>query len=94
MDLIRSVLANELHLALVTAPPTDAKLTAAPFAETRLCAAHGVINAEQAFYLVFERAGVAILPRPSTLGTPAGAVVVRPLSDPAFRDLSHYAPRR
>ena len=121
---------------LVTAPPTDAKLTAVPFAETRLCAvfsdghaaapkehvtledfandewillprnvnatihdtiletaartgipfrqAHGVINAEQAFYLVSERAGVAILPRPSTLGTPAGAVVVRPLSDPAL----------
>jgi DNA-binding transcriptional LysR family regulator len=136
MELVRSVLANELHLALVTAPPTDAKLTAVPFAETRLCAVfsdghaaaqkqhitledfandewillprnvntaihetiletaartgipfrqtHGVINAEQAFYLVSERAGVAILPRPSTLGAPAGAVVVRPLSDPAL----------
>jgi DNA-binding transcriptional LysR family regulator len=136
MELVRSVLANELHMALVTAPPTDAKLTAVPFAETRLCAvfsdghaaaskehvaledfandewillprnvnatihdtiletaartgipfrqAHGVINAEQAFYLVSEQAGVAILPRPSTLGDPAGAVVVRPLFDPAL----------
>jgi LysR substrate binding domain len=46
--------------------------------------AHGVINAEQAFYLVSERAGVAILPRPSTLGATPGAVVVRPLSDPAL----------
>jgi DNA-binding transcriptional LysR family regulator len=136
MELIRSVLANELHLALVTAPPTDAKLTAVPFAETRLCAvfsdghaaaqkehvtledfvndewillpqnvntaihntiletaaktgipfrqAHGVMNAEQAFYLVSQRAGVAILPRPSTVGTPAEGVVVRTLSDPAL----------
>jgi len=136
MELVRSVLANELHLALVTAPPTDAKITAVPFAETRLCAvfsdghaaaqkeqvtledfasdewillprnvntaihdtileavartgipfrqAHGVINAEQAFYLVSQRAGVAILPRPSTVGAPAGGVVVRTLSDPAL----------
>jgi len=135
-ELVRSVLANELHIALVTAPSTDAKLTLVPFAETRLCAvfsdghaaapkeqvtledfandewillsrnvntvihdtiletaartgipfrqAHGVINAEQAFYLVSERAGVAILPRPGTLGAPAGGVVVRPLSDPAL----------
>jgi len=136
MELVRSVLTNELHLALVTAPPTDAKLTAVPFAETRLCAvfsdghaaaqkeritlddfandewillprnvntvihdtiletaaksgipfrqAHGVINAEQAFHLVSERAGVAILPKPSAGGTPAADVVVRPLSDPAL----------
>jgi DNA-binding transcriptional LysR family regulator len=136
MELVRSVLANELHLALVTAPPTDAKLTAVPFAETRLCAvfsdthaavqkehvslqdfahdewillpqnvntaihdtiletaaktgipfrqAHGVINAEQAFYLVSQRAGVAILPRPSTVGTREGGVVVRTLSDAAL----------
>src|SRR5581483_1514000 len=128
MELVRSVLANELHLALVTAPPADTKLTAVRFAETRLCAvfsdghaaaqkehvaledfandewillpqnvntaihdtiletaaktgipfrqAHGVINAEQAFYLVSQRAGVAILPRPSTVGPPAEGVVV------------------
>jgi DNA-binding transcriptional LysR family regulator len=136
MELVRSVLENELHIALVTAPPTDSKLTAVPFAETRLCAvfsdehaaapkeqvtladfandewillprnvnatihdtiletaartripyrqAHGVINAEQAFYLVSERAGVALLPRPGIVGAPAGGVVVRPLSDPAL----------
>jgi DNA-binding transcriptional LysR family regulator len=136
MELVRSVLASELHLALVTAPPTAPELTAVPFAETRLCAvfsdahaaaakeqvtledfgndewillprnvntsihdtiletaaragipfrqAHGVINAEQAFYLVSQRAGVAILPRPSTAGGPARGVVVRTLSDPAL----------
>jgi DNA-binding transcriptional LysR family regulator len=136
MELVRAVLAYELHIALVTAPPTDAKLTAVPFTETRLCAvfsdghaaapkeqvtlddfandewillprnvntaihdailetaartgipfrqAHGVINAEQAFYLVSERAGVAILPRPSTVGAPGEGVVVRTLSDPAL----------
>jgi LysR family transcriptional regulator, benzoate and cis,cis-muconate-responsive activator of ben and cat genes len=136
MELVRSVLANELHLALVTAPPADAKLTAVPFAETRLCAvfsdghaaaqkeqvtledfandewillpqnvntaihdtiletaaktgipfrqAHGVINAEQAFYLVSERAGVAIVPRPCSVGAQAGGVIMRTLSDPAL----------
>lgn len=133
-ELVRSVLANELHMALVTAPPTDAKLTLVPFAETRLCAvfsdthpaaakeevtledfandewillprnvntaihdtileraaragipfrqAHGVINTEQAFYLVSERAGVAILPMPSTGAAPG--VVVRTLCNPAL----------
>src|SRR5438552_9626765 len=136
MELVRGVLANELHMALVTAPPTDAKLTSVPFAETRLCAvfsaghpaaqkeqvtledfandewillpqnvntaihdtiletaartgipfrqAHGVINAEQAFYLVSQRAGVAILPRPVTQGAPGDGVVVRTLSDPGL----------
>lgn len=136
MELVRSVLANEIHMALVTAPPTDAKLTAVPFAETRLCAAfsnghaaaqkervtledfaddewillprnvntaihdtilesaarigiasrqaHGVINAEQAFYLVSEGAGVAILPVPSTVGPLGRGVFVRTLSDPAL----------
>jgi LysR family transcriptional regulator, benzoate and cis,cis-muconate-responsive activator of ben and cat genes len=136
LELVRSVLANELHIALVTAPPTDAKITAVPFAEMRLCAvlpeahaaarkeqvtlqdiandewillprtvntvihdaiietaarrgipakpAHGVINAQQAFCLVSERAGVGILPQPSALGLPENGVVVRPLSDPAL----------
>lgn len=37
-DLVRSVLAEELHLALVTAPQKDAQLTAVSFAETHLCA--------------------------------------------------------
>src|SRR5438874_3161934 len=38
MELVRSVLANELHMALVTAPVSDAKLTVVSFAETQLCA--------------------------------------------------------
>jgi len=36
LELVRSVLANELHMALVTAPPVDGKLTIVPFAETQL----------------------------------------------------------
>jgi DNA-binding transcriptional LysR family regulator len=39
MDLIRSVLAGELNLALVTAPPEDAHITAVPFARAPLFAA-------------------------------------------------------
>jgi LysR family transcriptional regulator, benzoate and cis,cis-muconate-responsive activator of ben and cat genes len=136
MELVRSVLANDLHMALVTAPPIDAKLTAVAFAETRISAvfseahpaaqkqqvtlqdfandewillprnvntvihdtiletaartgipfrqSHGVINAEQVFYLVSQRAGVAILPMSSTVGVPAGGVVMRTLSDPTL----------
>ena len=38
IELVRSVIANELHMALVTAPPTEARLTVVPFAETQLCA--------------------------------------------------------
>ncbi len=37
-ELVRSVLADELNLALVTTPPLNPKLTAIPFAETQLCA--------------------------------------------------------
>jgi len=135
MELVRSVLANELHMALVTAPVFDAKLTIVSFAETQLCAdpeahtaahneqlelqhlakeewilfprsvnpvvhdsisetarregiptrqAHEIITAQQAFHLVSEGAGVAILPKPSTLGLRADGVVVRPLSDPSL----------
>ena len=136
MELVRSVLANELHMALVTAPVSDAKLTVVSFAETQLCAvmpethpaanneqlqlrhlakdewivfprsvnplihgsiletagrqgiptrqAHEIITAQQAFHLVYERAGVAILPKPSTLGLRAEGVVIRPLSDPSL----------
>jgi hypothetical protein len=55
--------------------------------------ADAVINAEQAFYSVSERAGAAILPRPSALGAPSArggcADVVR--SSPVIRDLSRYA---
>lgn len=39
MELVRSVLAGELNLALVTAPPEDARITAVPFARTPLYAA-------------------------------------------------------
>jgi DNA-binding transcriptional LysR family regulator len=39
MELVRSVLAGELNLALVTAPPEDSQITAAPFALTPLYAA-------------------------------------------------------
>lgn len=120
MELVRSVLASELHMALVTAPPSEAKLTVVSFAETQLCAVlpeahaaahnerlqlqhlasdewilfprsvnpliydsilettgregiptgqtHEIITAQQAFHLVSEGAGVAILLKPSTLG--------------------------
>ena len=133
MELIRSVLSNELHIALVTAPASDAKLTVVPFAETQRCAvlpethaaahnervrlkdlasdewilfprsvnqvvhdsiletaaregipttqAHEIITAQQAFHLVAERAGVAILPKPSALRLHLDGVVVRLLSD-------------
>lgn len=39
MELIRGVLAGELSLALVTAPPEDAQITAVPFAHAPLYAA-------------------------------------------------------
>lgn len=136
LELVRSVLANELHIALVTAPPVDSKLTAVPFAETQLCAVlpethvsarqqqvkledlagdewilfprsvhaaiydrvretaakagvptkqtHEILTAHQAFYLVSEGAGVAILPKPSESGLYAEGVVVRPLANPSL----------
>jgi DNA-binding transcriptional LysR family regulator len=39
MELVRSVLAGELNLALVTAPPEDAQIAATPFAQAPLYAA-------------------------------------------------------
>jgi len=67
MELVRSVLANELHLALVTAPPTDAKLTAVAFAETRLCAvfsdAHAAAVKEQVTLEDFANDEWILLPR-------------------------------
>ena len=67
MELARSVLANELHLALVTAPPTDAKLTAVPFAETRLCAVfsdgHAAAQKEQITLEDFANDEWILLPR-------------------------------
>ncbi len=51
IELVRSVLAGELNLALVTAPPEDAQITAAPFALTPLYAAlpesHAATQKEQ-----------------------------------------------
>ena len=38
IELVRSVMAGELNLALVTAPPEDPKITAVPFDLTPLCA--------------------------------------------------------
>ena len=46
LELVRSVLASELHIALVTAPPVDGKLTIVPFAETQLCAVLPETHAE------------------------------------------------
>jgi DNA-binding transcriptional LysR family regulator len=51
IELIRSVLAGELNLALVTAPPEDSQIEAAPFALTPLYAAlpetHAAAQKEQ-----------------------------------------------
>ena len=136
MELVRGVLANELHMALVTAPPSDGKLTTVPYAETHYCAvlqethqaahneqaslrdlssdewilfprsvnsliydritetarnqgiptrhAHEVMTAQEAFYLVSEGAGVAILPQPSMIGVQASGIVFVPLFDPSL----------
>jgi len=133
MESIRSVLEGELNLALVMAPPQDARITAVPFAPTPLYAAlpethsaahkerlvledlakdewilfakrvhpfvheaimdtarrqsivpkyaHNIIVAEQAFDLVSEHVGVAILTKPATRDFHADRVVVKPLSD-------------
>jgi len=136
MELVRSVLASELHMALLTAPPIDSKLTAVPFTESQLYAvlpqghpaanssqvrlldlagdewivfprsanatiydaieetarkdgipsrqAHEIITAQQAFHLVSERAGTAILPKPSAFGLHLDGVTVLPISDPSL----------
>jgi len=136
MELTRSVLANELHLALVTAPPIDTKLTAVPFAESQMYAilpdghaaasseyvklqdlasddwilfprsvnaviydaiadtaakegiaarqTHEIITIHEAFYLVSERAGVAILPKPVGMGLCTDGLVALPLADPSL----------
>jgi len=136
LELVRSVLASELHIALVTAPPVDGELTIVPFGETQLCAvlpethaaarqlhvkiedlandewilfprsvnaaiydgvretaanagvptmpSHEVMTAQQAFYLVSEGAGVAVLPKASESGLRTEGVVVRPLSNPSL----------
>jgi DNA-binding transcriptional LysR family regulator len=133
IELVRSVLAGELNLALVTAPPEDSQITAAPFALTPLYAvlpedhvaaqkenlvlkylardewimfarrvhpiihdaimetarregisakhAHEIITAEHAVHLVSEHVGVAILAKPTALGSRSESVVVKALSD-------------
>lgn len=43
--------------------------------------AHEIITAQQAFHLVSEHAGAAILPKPSALGLRAEGVVALPLAD-------------
>jgi DNA-binding transcriptional LysR family regulator len=51
IELVRSVMAGELDLALVTAPPEDSKITSVPFALTPLYAVlpetHGAAQKEQ-----------------------------------------------
>lgn len=145
-ELIRGVLANELQIALVSAPPVDANLTIVPFAETQLCAvlpeshaaaqnehvvlwdlaeddwilfpravnyvihdaimetaakagvpirqAHEVMTAQQALHLVSERAGIAILPKPSRIDLRADGVMILPLSDPSLSFKTSLVMRR
>lgn len=38
MELVRGVIAGEVNLALITAPPTEAQITAVPFDRSPLCA--------------------------------------------------------
>ncbi|MGA7894587.1 MAG: LysR family transcriptional regulator [Candidatus Sulfotelmatobacter sp.] len=136
IELVRSVIAGELNLALVTAPPEHPQITAVPFARMPLYAvlpqthpaaqkehitlqdlanddwilsgrqahpvvhdaildaarhagigpkhAHNIITDQQAFHLVLENVGVAILTKPTALGVRAEDVAVKPLSDPSL----------
>ena len=46
---------------------------------------HGVLTAQEAFYLVSQRVGVAILTKPTMLDTRARkSVIVKPLADTAL----------
>jgi DNA-binding transcriptional LysR family regulator len=135
--LVRSVLAGELDLALVAAPPEDSQITSVLLSRAQLCALlpaghpaahkeslvledlaqdawilfskqvhpllrdaileaaqreaivpkdlHDVLTAQEAFYLVAQRVGVAILTKPTTLDTRAKKdVIVKPLADTAW----------
>ena len=137
VDLVRSVLAGELDLALVAAPPEDSQITSVLLSRAQLCAlvpeghaaahkeslvledlaqdawilfskqvhpllrdaileaaegeeivpkdVHGVLTAQEAFYLVAQRVGVAILTKPTMLDTRAKkGVIVKPLADTAL----------
>ena len=133
IELVRSVMAGELNLALVTAPPENSQITAVAFARTPVYAAlpqthaaaqkeriglqelagdewivfarrvhpvihdaimdaarregiapknaHNIITPQQAVHLVSEHVGVAILTHPTSVGSGAEGIVVKPLSD-------------
>ncbi|MGA2417468.1 MAG: LysR family transcriptional regulator [Candidatus Sulfotelmatobacter sp.] len=135
-ELVRSVMAGDLDLALVTAPPENSRITAAAFARTHLYVAlaenhpaaqkeniglqdlagdewillarrahplvhdaiidaakrdgialgqtHEVHTAQQAFHLVRERVGVAILTK-CAVDVSVRGVVVKSLSDTSLR---------
>ena len=137
MELVRSVLAGELNLALVAAPPSDSQITAVSLSRAQLYAllpeghaaadkrslvlqdlaqdewilfskqvhpllhdaileaaqreaivpkdVHDILTAQEAFHLVAQHVGVAILTKPTTLDSGAKKdVVVKPLSDPTL----------
>ncbi len=137
IDLVRSVLAGELDLALVAAPPQDSQITSVLLSRAQLCAlipeghaaahkesliledlaqdawilfskqvhpllrgaiieaaereavvpkdVHDVLTAQEAFYLVAQRVGVAILTKPTMLDNRAKKdVIVKPLADNAL----------
>ncbi len=46
--------------------------------------AHDIITGQEAFHLVSEGVGVALLTKPRALGSCADGVVARPLSDPSL----------
>jgi LysR family transcriptional regulator, benzoate and cis,cis-muconate-responsive activator of ben and cat genes len=133
IELVRSVMAGELNLALVTAPPENSQITAVAFARSPVYAAlpqnhaaaqkeriglqelagddwivfarrvhpvihdaimdaarregiapknaHNIITPQQAVHLVSEHVGVAILTNPTSVGSGAEGIVVKPLSD-------------
>ena len=137
VDLVRSVLAGELDLALVTAPPEDSQITSVLLSRAQLYAIvpeghaaankdslvledladdawilfskqvhpllrsaiietaqreeivpkdiHDILTAQEAFHLVAQREGIAILTKPTTLDIRAKKdVVVKPLADTAL----------
>ena len=138
IDLVRSILAGELDLALVAAPPEDSQITSVLLSRAQLCAllpeghpaahkeslvledlaqdawilfskqvhpllrdaiveaaqreaivpedVHDVLTAQEAFHLVAQHVGVAILTKPTTLDTRAKKqdVIVKPLTDNAL----------
>lgn len=137
VDLVRSVLAGELDLALVAAPPEDSQITSVLLSRAQLYAIvpeghaaaqkeslvledlaqdawilfskqvhpilrgaiidaaqreeivpkdiHDILTAQEAFHLVAQREGIAILTKPTTLDNRIKKdLVVKPLADPAL----------